>query len=66
MATFCIEICMILFLKDRMSSIFSDLLEEINQITVTQIVLYKWFSVKPPSRNLRKICAEEVIEERDL
>ena len=43
-ATFCIKICMIQFLKDRMSSISSDLYEEIlkpNKIhtnRITQIV----------------------------
>ena len=48
MATFCIEMGVIQFLKDRMSSIFSDLYEEINQMRVIQIILYKLFRVKPP------------------
>ena len=45
MATFCIEMCMIRFLKDRMSSIFSDLYEEINQIRAIQYKPYytNWF-----------------------
>ena len=47
-ATFCIEMCMIQFLKDRMSSIFSDLYEVINQIRVIKIALYKLFWVKLP------------------
>ena len=58
-ATLCIQMCMIWFLKDRMSSIFSDLYEEINQIRVIQIVLYKSFRVK-------QFIKEEFIKERDL
>ena len=44
-ATLCIQMCMIRLLKDRMSSTFSDLYEEINQIRVIQIapckIIYK-------------------------
>ena len=36
------------FLKDRMSSIFSDLYEEINQTRVIQSILYISYRVKPP------------------
>ena len=50
LATFCIEMWMIRFLKDQMSSYLLRFVwnEEIKQIRVTQILLYKLLLVKLP------------------
>ena len=66
MATFCVKICMIQFLKDQMSSITSDLHEEIlkanksHKNCIIQIVSCKTEIQK------RKICIEKFIKEKDL
>ena len=51
-----IEICVILFLKERMSSISPDLIcmkRFQNQIRFIQIVSYKTFRVRPSLNNIR-------------
>ena len=65
MATFCIKICMIQFLKDRMSSITSDLYQEILKLNkshtnfITQIVLCKTALIQLEKDLYRRIYKRE-------
>ena len=69
MATFCIKICMIRFLKDRMSSITSDLYEEISKSNkshtnhIIQIVLCKSPLIQLEKDLYRRIYKKEVCKE---
>ena len=65
MATFCIKICMIRFLKDQMSSITSDLYQEILKLNkshtncITQIVLCKTALIQLEKDLYRRIYKRE-------